>query len=57
MADVNVNELYGKLRDRIKAIHSEEDIKIVDKAFNTANEYHGEQKRKSGEAYIIHPLS
>ncbi len=56
-ANVNVNELYGKLRDRIKAIHSEEDIKIVDKAFNTANEYHGEQKRKSGEPYIIHPIA
>lgn len=56
-ANVNVNELYGKLRDKIKAIHSEEDIKIVDKAFNTANEYHGEQKRKSGEPYIIHPIA
>ncbi len=55
--NVNVNELYGKLRDRIKAIHSEEDIKTVDKAFNLANEYHGDQKRKSGEPYIIHPIA
>ncbi len=55
--NVNVNELYGKLRDKIKAIHSEEDIRLVDKAFNTANEYHGDQKRKSGEPYIIHPIA
>ena len=55
--DVNVNELYSKLRERIKVIHSEEDIKTVDKAFNLANEYHGDQKRKSGEPYIIHPIA
>lgn len=55
--NVNVNELYSKLRDKIKAIHSEEDIRLVDKAFNTANEYHGDQKRKSGEPYIIHPIA
>ncbi len=57
MADVNVNELYSKLRDKIKSIHSERDIATVDKAFNLANEYHGDQKRKSGEPYIIHPIA
>lgn len=57
MAEVNVNELYNNLRERIKAIHSEKDIVTVDKAFNLANEYHGDQKRKSGEPYIIHPIA
>ncbi len=57
MSEVNVNELYNNLRERIKAIHSEKDIITVDKAFNLANEYHGEQKRKSGEPYIIHPIA
>ncbi len=57
MAEVNVNELYNNLRERIKAIHSEKDIITVDKAFNLANEYHGDQKRKSGEPYIIHPIA
>ena len=54
---VNVNELYSVLREKIKAIHSEQDLKKVDKAFEIANEYHGEQKRKSGEPYIIHPIA
>ena len=57
MAEVNVNALYNNLRERIKAIHSEKDIVTVDKAFNLANEYHGDQKRKSGEPYIIHPIA
>lgn len=55
--DVNVAELYNNLRKKIQAIHSEDDLKIVDKAFNIANEYHGDQKRKSGEPYIIHPIA
>lgn len=55
--DVNVQELYENLRKKIKAIHSEDDLKIVDKAFTVANEYHGDQKRKSGEPYIIHPIA
>ena len=54
---VNVNELYNDLRNKIKAIHNEEEIQIIDKAFNIANEHHGDQKRKSGEPYIIHPIA
>ncbi len=33
------------------------DIKMVTKAYNYALQSHGEQKRKSGEPYIIHPLN
>ena len=57
MAEVNVMELYNKVREKIKATHSEEDIATVDRAFELANEYHGDQKRKSGEPYIIHPIA
>ncbi len=55
--NVNVEELYENLRSRIKTIHSEDEVKVVDKAFKIANEYHGEQKRRSGEPYIIHPIA
>ncbi len=55
--NVDVQELYNNLRNRIKAIHNENELAIIDKAFNLANEYHGEQKRKSGEPYIIHPIA
>ena len=36
---------------------SEEDIKLVRKAFNLANEAHKGVKRKSGEPYILHPIA
>ena len=55
--NVDVQELYGDLRNRIKAMHSEEELKIIDRAFSLANECHGDQKRKSGEPYIIHPIA
>ena len=55
--NVDVNELFENLRNRIKAIHGEDELKVIDKAFRIANEYHGDQKRKSGEPYIIHPIA
>ncbi len=53
----DVNELYGNLRNKIKATHNVTELEIVDKAFDVANRYHGDQKRKSGEPYIIHPIA
>ena len=29
---------------------------MIEKAYNFAKNFHGDQKRKSGEPYIIHPL-
>ncbi len=55
--NVDVNELFENLRNRIKAIHNEEELKVIDKAFSIANQYHGDQKRRSGEPYIIHPIA
>ena len=50
-------ELYSRLIDKIKRYHpSAGDLKIIEKAYNMAREAHKEQKRKSGEPYIIHPL-
>ncbi|WP_396188052.1 RelA/SpoT family protein [Flavobacterium sp.] len=36
---------------------SDEDKKIIRKAFDVAVEAHKEQRRKSGEAYIFHPIA
>ncbi len=36
---------------------SEEDKKLIKKAFNLANEAHKGVKRKSGEPYILHPIA
>ena len=40
----------------IKKKKGRRDIKIVQKAYEYAKEKHGDQKRKSGEPYIIHPI-
>ena len=55
--NVDVNELFMNVRNRIKEIHSEEELKVIDKAFAIANQFHGDQKRRSGEPYIIHPIA
>ncbi len=36
---------------------SEDDKKLIRKAFDTAVDAHKEQRRKSGEAYIFHPIA
>ena len=50
-------ELYSRLIDKIKRYHpSAGDLSAIDKAYNFAKKSHGDQKRKSGEPYIIHPI-
>ena len=50
-------ELYAELEETVKKYHpSADDLTLIRKAYNVAAEAHGEQKRKSGEPYIIHPL-
>ena len=43
------DELYDILIDTIKMYHPSDDISMIEKAYNVANECHGDQKRKSGE--------
>ncbi len=55
--NVDVDKLYGDLREKIASIHNESELEVIDKAFAVAKEYHGEQRRRSGEPYIIHPIA
>ncbi|MDO5403004.1 MAG: HD domain-containing protein, partial [Eubacteriales bacterium] len=48
--------LYEDLINEIKKYHPSSDISDVEKAYRIAKEAHKDQKRKSGEPYIIHPL-
>ncbi len=48
--------LYNELIEKIEKYHPATDFSIVEKAYNLAKEAHGNQLRKSGEPYIIHPL-
>ena len=49
-------ELYQDLIKSIRRYHPSDDISMVEKAYKIAAEAHKDQKRKSGEPYIIHPL-
>ncbi len=49
-------ELYQDLIKRVRKYHPSDDITLIEKAYHTADEAHKEQRRKSGEPYIIHPL-
>lgn len=50
------DKIYQELISSVKKYHPSTDITLVDKAYKTAYEAHKDQKRKSGEPYIIHPL-
>lgn len=50
-------DLYTQLIARIKKYHPSTDISQIEKAYKIADTAHAGQMRKSGEPYIIHPLS
>ena len=49
-------KLYDMLIARVRKYHPSADISMIEKAFDIAYHAHEGQFRKSGEAYIIHPL-
>ena len=50
------DELRQQLMETMKSLYSDEDIEMVGRAYDMAFEAHKDQKRKSGEPYIIHPI-
>ena len=50
------NRLYDMLIARIRKYHPSTDVSMIEKAYRLAVKAHGDQRRKSGEPYIIHPL-
>ncbi len=51
--NVTIDDIIGEL----KKYHKKVNIKLVLKAYHYADDKHKGQVRKSGEAYIIHPLN
>ncbi len=49
-------ELYKELEKRVLKYHPSDDMTMIERAYKRALESHGDQKRKSGEPYIIHPI-
>ena len=50
---ITIQDVINKRKAHTRRI----DTKLIMKAYNLANEKHKDQKRSSGEPYIIHPLS
>ena len=53
---VKPEDLYAELIAGIRKYHPSADISLIEKAYKVAYAAHDGQVRKSGEAYIIHPL-
>ena len=50
------DHLYDMLIARIRKYHPSTDVSMIEKAYRLATKAHGDQCRKSGEPYIVHPL-
>ena len=51
------DELYKELEDSVRKYHPSDDLSLIRKAYEVALNSHGDQRRRSGEPYIIHPLA
>ena len=52
-----INKEYETLINNLRRCDKPGDKELIDKAFAFANEAHWNMRRKSGEPYIIHPIS
>jgi len=48
---------FQELIEKIKLYHPAESFDMIEKAYNLAKDAHGDQERKSGEPYLIHPVA
>jgi guanosine-3',5'-bis(diphosphate) 3'-pyrophosphohydrolase len=51
-----VEKLYSEFAGRIRELRPNEDLTPIEKAYRFAAERHRDQKRVSGEPYMIHPV-
>ena len=52
----NPDKLFERLITKVQEYHPSSDVSVIKKAYKIAKEAHEGQFRKSGEAYIIHPI-
>ena len=52
-----VNAVLEPLMKTIRATHPKADVRTVERAYDVAAHWHRDQKRKSGDPYITHPLA
>ncbi len=51
-----INHTIEEILETTKKMNRRADLKLIKRAYDFAKEKHGEQLRKSGEPYIIHPV-
>jgi len=54
---IKIEEAYERLIQSNKFLNKKADKLVIRKAFNLAVEAHKDMRRKSGEAYIFHPIA
>jgi guanosine-3',5'-bis(diphosphate) 3'-pyrophosphohydrolase len=52
-----VNPVLEPLIKTVRGTHPKADIRLIDRAYEVAAQWHADQKRKSGDPYITHPLA
>ncbi len=52
-----INPVLEPLIKTVRATHPKADIRLIERAYDSAAYWHREQKRKSGDPYITHPLA
>lgn len=55
--DLGVKKLYDELIAEIRSYRPDTSLKMVEDAFRVAYDAHKTQMRKTGEPYVLHPLS
>ena len=54
---MSIDQQYQKLEDTIRSYNPGADFARIRASYEFARAHHGEQRRKSGEPYITHPLA
>src|SRR5262249_33055321 len=52
-----VNPVLEPLIKTVRGTHPKADIRVIDRAYDMAAHWYADQKRKSGDPYITHPLA
>ncbi len=50
------DDLFEILKNTVNSYHPSSDLEMITRAYELAKDAHKEQKRKSGEPYLIHPV-
>jgi GTP diphosphokinase / guanosine-3',5'-bis(diphosphate) 3'-diphosphatase len=53
----NFNPVLEPLIKTVRATHPKADVRLIERAYDTAAYWHRDQKRLSGDPYITHPLA